>query len=59
MTEAYNIQQHLGIFNPNVTANVLVSKKLPFFTCQWGVIDSNYVPTTSGKQNTVLTFPRI
>lgn len=58
MTEAYNVQQYLGTFNPNVTANVLVSKKLPFFCCQWGVVDSNYMPN-SGKANTVLTFPRI
>lgn len=59
MTEAYNIQQYLGQFNPNVTANVLVSQKLPFFSCQWGVIDSNYMPYSPGKLNTVLTFPRI
>jgi hypothetical protein len=59
MTEAYQIQQYLKSYNPGTPANVLVSKKLSFYTCQWGIRDSNFIQQSPDKYNTVLSFPRI
>lgn len=59
MTEASQIQQFLQTYSKGTSVSVLVSKKLPFYTCQWGQNDSNYIQNSPTKGNTVLSFPRV